>query len=340
MRNSLFRTFAFVIFIFQFNSSQSQTLQTAEQVSNMIDDALFFANIYITPATDAAIYQSSPNWVTTPQKKKLWDATLSFHSNFFFVPNKNSSFVINNSDFKFFKIENATSATVPTSLGSDNQVVLIGQINDGVNNNEVKVKTPKGIDSNSIIYPYLQGSLGLLYGTELVVKYSTKVKLKKSKYQVYGIGLKHNLSQYFKKSELKKIYFSGLIGYSKEEISFDLLSPNNTYGTFGLNQITGLVNTWQLQVNGSKKFKKLELMAALISNFSSVKYEVGGQENQSEISLAVQPLINSKLTEISATKTNLLGEVALRYQIGKVFLQSSLDFGKFVNSNLSVQYEF
>jgi hypothetical protein len=219
-------------------------------------------------------------------------------------------------------------------------VVLVGQINDGVNNNEVKVKTPKGIDSNSIIYPYLQGSLGLLYGTELIVKYSTKVKLKKSKYQVYGIGLKHNLSQYFKKSELKKIYFSGLIGYSKEEISFDLLSPNNAYGTFGLNQITGLVDTWQLQVNGSKKFKKLELMAALITNFSSVKYEVGGQENQSGISLAVQPLINSKLAEISATKTNLLGEVALRYQISKIFLQSSLDFGKFVNSNLSVQYEF
>ena len=35
-----------------------------------------------------------------------------------------------------------------------------------------------------------------------------------------------------------------------------------------------------------------------------------------------------------------MAEVSCRYQISKVFLQTTLAFGKFVNSNFSVQYEF
>jgi hypothetical protein len=35
-----------------------------------------------------------------------------------------------------------------------------------------------------------------------------------------------------------------------------------------------------------------------------------------------------------------MGEISGRYQFSKIFVQTTIAFGKFVNSNVSVQYEF
>ena len=59
-----------------------------------------------------------------------------------------------------------------------------------------------------------------------------------------------------------------------------------------------------------------------------------------ELILNEVQLFNEKIKDIYKTKTNYLGEVSCRYKINKVFLQSTLAFGKFVNSNFAVQYEF
>lgn len=336
--NTLFLLFAFCLFIN--TSAKGQTVQMLEQIGHLLDDAIFYSDRYITPATDVAVYQASSNWVTTPKKKKLWETSLSFHTNAFFVPKSDRKFTINNSDFSFFTIENASTAIVPTALGNNTQVWLVGQLDDGQNQTQVRVKAANGINQETVIYPYLQASLGLWHGTELVAKYSTNVKLKKCHYQVYGIGLKHNFSQYFKKIEAKNIYFSGLISYSKEDITFNFLDAQTDYGNLGLNEITGLVDTWQFQINASKQWKRFELMSALISNTSDFKYEVGGPKGQIEDLIPFQSLVNKKLEEIYKTKTNWIGELSGRYQISKIYVQTSVAFGKFVNSNFSIQYEF
>lgn len=317
----------------------SQSAEALQQVDDLLTDALFFSKQYLTPATDAAIYQASSAWVLTPQKAKLWEVTVSVHANAFFVPKSNRRFSIRNSDFTFFEIEGATSASVPTALGNDDQVYLVGQIDDGANQNPVRLKTPEGIDAEVIVYPYLQGTVGLLYGTELIVKYSTKVKLKRGNYQVYGGGLKHNLSQYFPAMEAKNYYLSVMAGYSKEEISFGFLDAQTSYGNLGLNEITGEVATWQFQANASKKWNNFEVMGGLIANTSEIEYSVGGPKGEIESAIPVQYIINRKLEDIYATKTNFIGEASVRYTFGKFGVQSVTAFGKFINTNLSIQYQ-
>lgn len=325
-----------VAFLCFANKVQSQTAQTFEDIGHLLNDAIFFSDQYITPATDAAVYQAASGWMTSPKKRKLWDVTLGLHSNVFFVPKRDRSFEIKNSDFSFFQIEGATSATVPTALGNDSQVYLVGDL-DG---QEIRLKSPEGIDQETVFYPYLQGSVGLWFGTEALVKYSTKTKLKKGDYQVYGFGLKHNFSQYFKVLEAKKINLAGLIVYSKEDISFDFISIPTQYGSLGINRLNGLVDTWQFELNGSKEFRNFELMAGIIANTSKFKYVVGGDKGGIEDVIPLQEILNKKLEEIYKTKTNVIGEISGRYQIKKVFLQSVIGFGKFVNTNFSVQYEF
>lgn len=323
-----------------FGSKAVSQIETALDVNNFLTDALWYADTFITPATDAAVYQASSGWVTTPQKKKLWDVSVSVHTNVFVVPKGNREFNIKNSDFKFFQIEGGDNVNVPTALGDDKQVYLVGNIRFN-GDNEVRLKTPEGIDMGSVVYPYVQASLGLWYGTEIIGKYSYKVKLKKGYYQVYGGGIQHNLSQYFKKLESKNLSLSIFAGYSNEEISFGFLNASTEqFGALGLNEITGLVDTYQFQINGAKKWNRFEAMVALITNVSDIKYEVGGQDGTPIFFVPVKDVVNDRLSEIYKTRTNVIGELSGRYQFGHFFTQGSLAFGKFINTNVSVQYEF
>lgn len=316
--------------------SNAQSQSELEQIGYLLNDALFFSEQYIIPATDAAVYLSSSSWVNSPKKKELWDVTLSLHGNMFFVPKKDRSFEIKNSDFQFFEIENATSANVPTALGNGNQTFLVGDLGG----EQVRFKTPKGINQEIVFYPYLQASIGLPFGTELIVRYSTKTKLKKGDYQVYGFGLNYNVSQYFKSLEAKNINISTAVIYSKEEISFDFLDINTAYGNLGINEISSLVDTFHFQLSASKEFNKLEIITSIIANTSSFEYIVGGEKGEIEEAIPFQQTVNTLLERIAKDKVNVLGEVSARYKIEKIFLQSSFAFGKFANLNLGVQYQF
>lgn len=323
------------------NAMNGQSFQTLLDVNNFLNDALWYADRFVTPATDAAVYQASSNWVTTPDKKKLWDFGVSLHTNVFVVPGRNRDFTIHNSDFSFFHIEGADQAQVPTALGNDKQVYLVGYIENGDNDQEVRIKTPEGIDMGSVVYPYLQASLGLWYGTEIIGKYSYKVELKHGHYQVYGAGLKHNLSQYFKSLEARKWSLSVFAGYSNEEISFGFLNGSTQqYEALGINEITGLVDTYQLQFNAAKHYGNFEAMGGLIVNLSDIKYEVGGVSGTPELVVPVREYVNDQLSSIYKTRTNVMGELAGRYRFGRhFFVQASVALGKMVNSNASIQFE-
>lgn len=315
---------------------KGQSSTELEQIGYLLSDALLYSEQYIVPATDAAVYQASSAWVNSPKKKEKWKVTLGVHMNVFFVPKTDRTFQIQNSDFQFFEIEGATSATVPTALGNDTQVYLVGDLGD----EQVRLKTPEGINQESIIYPYLQGGIELPYGFEFIARYSTKTKLKKGDYQVYGFGLKHNFSQYFPKIEAKNIYFAATAIYSKEDISFDFLDINTAYGNLGINRLNGLVDTYHFQLSASKEFNRFELITNFIVNRSSFEYVVSGEKGSIEEVFPIQNVINGLLERIAKDKTNVLGEVSGRYQISKFYVQSSIAFGKFVNGNIGVQYQF
>lgn len=337
-----------VLFLFFLSNSLFAQISPEQltDIGNLLDDAIFFSNKFITPATDASVYEQSSSWVYTAKKKKLWDVSLSVHGNLFFVPNNDRKFIINNTDFKFFKIARTingqdliiSSASVPTAMGPISHTRLVGQIGDS----KVRIWTPDGINENVVAYPYFQGSLGLWNGTELISKYSTKVNLKGGKYQVYGFGLKHNLSQYFKYLERKKINIAALMAYSKEDLTFKFLDVTTDYGTLGINQITSLVDTYQFQISASKEWNRFEFIVGSIVNKSNFNYQITGPKGTIDTYFepSFQEIVNIRLKEINKTKYNYLGEISCRYKMNKMFLQSTLAFGKFVNSNIALEYEF
>ena len=323
-----------LFFSLQMAQSQSPAPEDIQKLSDLVNDAVYFTRIFVTPATDAAVYQASNGWMNTPKKPELWGLNVGLHGNVFFVPKSNRTFKIQNSDFKFFSVPNG-SAEVQTALGNGDQITLTGTIN----NEPVNVKTPEGVNTETVQYVYLQASLGLWYGTELVAKFSPVVKIGNFDYQVYGLGLKHNLDQYIPSMANKNLHLAVMTSYGREDLSVKFLDVQTRYGNLGLNQLNSLIDTYQFQINFSKQFSKLELATGLIFNSSTFNYKMGGEPGSIENTIPAQQILNTKLLELSTTKSNLLGEISGRYPYRKFFFQATVGIGKFINSNLAVQYQ-
>lgn len=312
--------------------------QTQEQIGYLFSDALFYSDKYITPATDAAVYQASSSWMNSAKKKELWEVDFGLHVNTFFVPKGDRHFQINNNDFQFFEIENGQSATVPSTLGNDEQIYLVGNFTDenGQVTSQVRFKTPEGINQEVVVHPYLQASIGLPYGFELVGRYSTRTKLKKGDYQVYGFGLKHNLSQYFSKLKERKINISFLTVYSNEEIRFEFLDVQTAnFGNLGLDRFSSKIDTYHFQLAVSKEIKNFEIMGSFITNVSNFNYKVYSDAEQQ--SIFIDP-INQLIPQLEETKWNSMGEISGVYHFSKFFAKTSIAFGKFANLNIGINY--
>lgn len=333
MKNKIVIAF-FVLF---FNSLQAQNPVQLEQIGYLLQDALLYSKQYLIPATDAAVYQASASWANTARLKKNWEVTFGLHVNSFKVPNSDRSFVIKNSDFQFFNIENGQSSLeVPTALGNNDTFYLTGNL-DG---QQVRLKTPKGVNQEFITYPYADVSFALPSGTEVIGRFSPKTNLKHGYYQVYGFGVKHNISQYFPILDKKKIHIAALSFYSNENINFDFLDVNTSFGNLGINTINGLVDTYHYQLSVSKEIKKFEILGSFIVNRSSFDYIVNGPKGSIENILPVQELINNLLNTIQKDKTNFIGEVAANYSVTNRFsILSSVAFGKFFNFNAGATYQ-
>jgi len=235
-----------------------------------------------------------------------------------------------------FKVEQS-SATVPTAIGNDYQVKLVGVLGE---DDQIELATPEGVNMEVLAYPYFQGAVGVGFGTEVILKYSPKVQFRKRDFQVFGAGIKHNVSRYFAGLEEKNIHIAGLVAYYRENVSSTFLDINTDYGTLGLTRIDGNVNTWQFQVNGSKEFGKWEVMGGIIVNTSDIEYEVGGPRGTIEDIIKVQDVVNTRLKEIYKTQVSAIGEASLAYHLGRFTVQGIFSFGKFVNGNTSLQYSF
>jgi len=249
----------------------------------------------------------------------------------------------------FFDFENgASTATIPTVLGNDERITFIGYLSkdtDGNPTDPVTINNPSGINQELVPSAQLYGTISLWKGTELMGKFAPKIKIENIQFQLYGVGIKHNLSQYFPYFEKKKINIATALSYSKQEIFYnrsDVVFNSSILGTrtLGVSLINGNFDTWQAQLNFSKVIHKFEFMGSFIGASNSSQYRFAGEEGTIQQIIDLRKVLNEKFEKVNEIQNVFLGELSCRYQISKLYLQTTLAFGKFVNSNLSLQYEF
>ncbi|WP_274473729.1 DUF6588 family protein [Mangrovimonas aestuarii] len=317
------RKLAFLFFL----SSVTASAQY-EDVDAVAGDLIFLSQMYVTPAANAAVYQSSGGWCTSAKKKDLWNLEISIQGNMLFIPNKSTNFRIDESQLSNLVIKgDATSALSPTALGGDNNLVLEGNIGGEL----FEFDSPEGINESYVNHFQIQAALGLWKGTSIIGRFSPKIKINKTYYQIVGGGFQHNISQWIPSLEKSKYDIAALATYSRYAVSDDF-TPVSLSGMGSLTSITVNGQSFMFNLVGSREFNRFNVILAAGISSSDFQYGVGGDES------FLLDVLNSSLEGLDESQINFKGDIGVGYFFKNFSINTMLTFGEYANLVFGINY--
>lgn len=321
----------FTFLLLSFQDSRSQGLDGLNEVAN---DILFIIDGYNEPAAEASVMQTGAGWFHTAKSLELFKTNISIGISGLPFPSKKKSFTVRDSDFMNVDIRDGDQASIPTTLGGRGRTFFDFKID----NEAYEFQAFSGIRSDLFAMPYIQGQIGLWKETELTLRVVPKLIIDKSSYAVYGLGLKHNLSQYlFKENRSFEIAIYG--NYNLTDLNIEFEEPLELTPSSG-NQPLAILNGSLIDFHSintgivaSKDINKWTFSGAFNYNTSWIDYSLTGEQN---LFLGV---FNDALTTLSDTKHSFRGDIGAAYQISpKWNINSQFSAGQFVNLNISGIY--
>ena len=187
---------------------------------------------YLDPMMKGAIYSSNVGWYNSAKVHKKLGVDLSLRINTSFVPSADRSFTI--SDLEYISTD---AESLPTIAGESRQEDLMITIPaDGIYPEiSTIIKSPKGIKSKlplgAIPAPVLQLGVGIPFDTEVVIRYSPEYHRNGVDMSLKGLGIKHNLLQYFGPIDKIPLNVSAFASFSNMDIDYDVQSFSSLNGS-------------------------------------------------------------------------------------------------------------
>ena len=316
------RKYFFVIFILP-----AITFSQSNDLNDVAGDLISLTDQYVAPAAEATTYQSSSGWYTSAQKKELWDLEISLQANFLFVPKNKRNFLVTESSLVNLTIQgDDDSAQIPTALGGESNVVLEGSINEEV----FEFDAPEGLDQSYVNHYQLQAGLGLWKGTTLIARYSPKIKINKTFYQVLGVGIQHNLSQWFSKEKQSEFDVAALVSYTNYNVSDEFSKVDLILGSINAIDVEGESVLFNLLA--SKNIEKFRFSTGVGLTLSNFSYKIGGEGD------LLLSILNQALTTLETNKTNFKADLGVDYKLKHFSVNTMLTFGKYTNLLFGLNY--
>lgn len=220
---------------------------------------------YLNPAMKSFMSTSSASWYFTADTHKQWGFDFSIISNNAIVPTSDQAFKFDETKFNnIAKIsaDNTTNVSeLPTIAGSfraENRIFAEREVNGSTYKSQL-ITAPNGIGENFRIIPNatLQGSLGVGLGTDVILRFVPYISTNSFTFYEWGIGVKHNISQYIFAKKEKPMHISALIGYTDLQSEFFMDEGKSNSQWKGKNQSTIFeTSAWTFQAIASTNFGK------------------------------------------------------------------------------------
>jgi len=251
-----------------------------DAIKGSVSDANTLVNGYVSPALTAIGYGLNQGWYNTAKPHKVLGIDVTATINFMKIPTSAATYYIDNS--KLNTIERLTgpggnpqSGNVPTIFGS-NIAPSYGYKPNGTPGFSGAPGTDLSgvpVIQNSLPIPMAQLGLGLPKGFELKFRYVPTINFgnnQGSNFNLFGVGLMHDVKRYIPGIKLLPFDLSGFVGYTKMTLNaaFDSNHPDQI-GTLSSSATT-------IQGVISKKLAVLTAYAGLGYNFAKTKISVTG----------------------------------------------------------------
>lgn len=184
-------------------------IQAQEDLENILavglNDANKFVNSYMQPAAEGLIYNASNGWIQEAQVKKMLGFDISIVANTSFISNKERYFTLNTAGYESLQFKDgSTSKEVGTILGDNKDDIIITTevIDKNGHTKTIEFTLPQGLSSTAINFlptAFLQGRIGVFKATEVKLRYFPKLTVEDVSLGVFGVGLQHEVSQWFPK---------------------------------------------------------------------------------------------------------------------------------------------
>lgn len=245
---------------------------------------------YMNPLMKGAIYSSNTGWYNTAKVHKKLGIDLSLRLNASFVPSSEQIFSV--TDLDYISTE---AINLPTIAGESRQENLIITIPSDGNLPEMTttIKSPKGIKSRlplgAIPAPVLQLGIGIPFDTEIIIRYSPEYHRRGIDMSLKGIGVKHNLLQYFGPIDKFPLNVSAFASFSKMKIDYDIQSFSSLEGSGQVAQFS--LNNYNLLLLASLDVLVVNFYGGIGLTGGSSSFKMLGQydlEYQTQSNIPIQ----------------------------------------------------
>lgn len=323
--------FGFLLLVLTFSNHSKAQSGLGETITDMV----FILDKYVQPASDASVLQTSTGWYYEASSLELYKFNIAANISGLPFPKSKQTFQVNDTDFQNLDIRDANTASIPTALGGNRRVFFDFDI-DG---NTYEFQAIGGIGTDFFAFPNLQAQVGLWKETELSLRYGPQVKIDRSSYALYGVGVKHNVSQYLFKED-RPIELAVIANYSLVDfnIFFDRLELAAADGSAPIAVLEGYLTDFHAVTFGtiaSKQVGNWVYSGGINYNISTLDYSLVGDEG------IFLDLFNSSLKVLSEKTYTFKVDAGVAYKFKYIDLYSQLstDF-EFVNLNIGTAYRF
>lgn len=302
-------------------SVTSVNAQLFDGIENILltstEDARILAEGYTAPIGKTLTYALNSGWATSAKTHKKLGFGLTIGGAAPFVPDVD----------QVFTPTGLTSLSVPsgslsTVFGEGGDQELNFSFSESVLGNEIeyegKLSFPGGLKDElplgTVPAPIVQASVGVVFDTDLLVRFIPTMEMQGSTFSLTGFGLKHNIMQYFGPLDKLPLNVSVLAAISKASFEYDL--SDSTFGGNSTNRkMTFEADTFTIQALASIDLPIVSAFAGLGYNAGDSQFNVSGDYSIDYGITGIGPRILKDPISIASDASGVMGIVGARLNL-------------------------
>ena len=315
MKNLIFSIFTLSLIV---TSANAQLFDGIENILlTSTEDARILAEGYTAPIGKTLTYALNSGWATSAKTHKKLGFGLTIGGAAPFVPDVDQVFTPTG-----LTSLSVTSGSLPTVFGEGGDQELNFSFSEIVSGNEIeyegKLSFPGGLKDElplgTIPAPIVQASVGVVFDTDLLVRFIPTMKMQGSTFSLTGFGLKHNIMQYFGPLDKLPLNVSLLAAMSKASFEYDL-SDSDFGGNSTNRKMTFEADTFTIQALASIDLPIISAFAGLGYNAGDSQFNVSGDYSIDYGITGIGPRILKDPISIASDASGVMGIVGARLNL-------------------------
>jgi len=283
-------------------------------------DASTYLGNYLEPVYKGLIYDLSNGWYHTGKTHKKYGFDVTISATAAFIPNEDKVFTFNNSDYEVLELEGGLSSdNLPTVMGakSDKRINITIPLAGGVGFKTSSFETLDGQEDempvSAIITPMVQIGFGLPSKTDIKVRYVPTIETEDISFNLFGIGLQHNILQHFKVADKIPLIAVSILGAFTTSTIIQTPEDVTTTKLVARNQETIFkVNSYTAQLLGNVNLK-------IVNFYAGLGYVGGATTTQIKGDYAITySHLNQFGVPIGETEINIVDPINMNYTISSM----------------------